>query len=241
MNVLKTSEVHTFHKWPLWICELHIEKAVSNSKTGEKKKENKAINVNTVMLTFLPRLLNALWINSEWVSDSHSVVSDSLWPHGLQPARLLCPWDSPGKNPAVGWLKPERVGCSRLLWDLRKKWRCGWKHVPRLFPRAVLQVTGDGTYPGHIWPAGHLEGTFGALMVPSSVCRWRDHWFRRSRVMSSSVALHSVEFLLVHIRQESKAGEENLRGSHICWSHTEGQDHFCPFLLSSQFHLGLNL
>ena len=23
---------------------------------------------------------------------SHSVVSDSLWPHGLQPARLLCPW-----------------------------------------------------------------------------------------------------------------------------------------------------
>ena len=23
---------------------------------------------------------------------SHSVVSDSLWPHGLQSARLLCPW-----------------------------------------------------------------------------------------------------------------------------------------------------
>ena len=23
---------------------------------------------------------------------SHSVMSDSLWPHGLQPARLLCPW-----------------------------------------------------------------------------------------------------------------------------------------------------
>ena len=25
-------------------------------------------------------------------------MSDSLWPHGLQPARLLCPWDSPSKN-----------------------------------------------------------------------------------------------------------------------------------------------
>ena len=24
-----------------------------------------------------------------------------LRPHGLQPARLLCPWDSPGKSPAV--------------------------------------------------------------------------------------------------------------------------------------------
>ena len=27
-----------------------------------------------------------------------SVVSDSLWFYGLQPARLFCPWDSPGKN-----------------------------------------------------------------------------------------------------------------------------------------------
>ena len=25
-------------------------------------------------------------------SESHSIVSDSLWPHGLQPSRLLCPW-----------------------------------------------------------------------------------------------------------------------------------------------------
>ena len=27
-----------------------------------------------------------------------SVVSESLRPHELEPARLLCPWDSPGKN-----------------------------------------------------------------------------------------------------------------------------------------------
>ena len=25
-----------------------------------------------------------------------------LWPYGLQPTRLLCPWDSPGKNTGVG-------------------------------------------------------------------------------------------------------------------------------------------
>ena len=29
-------------------------------------------------------------------------MSDSLQPHGLQPVRLLCPWDSPGKNTGVG-------------------------------------------------------------------------------------------------------------------------------------------
>ena len=38
---------------------------------------------------------------------SRSVTSNSLRPHGLQPTRLLCPWDSPGKNP--------RVGCHFLL------------------------------------------------------------------------------------------------------------------------------
>ena len=37
----------------------------------------------------------------------HSVVSDSLWPHRLQPVRLLCPWSFPGKN--------TRVGCHFLL------------------------------------------------------------------------------------------------------------------------------
>ena len=38
---------------------------------------------------------------------SHSVVSNSSRPHGLQPTRLLCPWDFPGKS--------TRVGCHCLL------------------------------------------------------------------------------------------------------------------------------
>ena len=33
---------------------------------------------------------------------SRSVVSDSWRPHGLQPTRLLCPWDFPGKSTGVG-------------------------------------------------------------------------------------------------------------------------------------------
>ena len=35
------------------------------------------------------------------------VASNSLWRHGLQPARLLCPWNSLGKN--------TREGCHVLL------------------------------------------------------------------------------------------------------------------------------
>ena len=42
---------------------------------------------------------NVKWI--AWVL-SCSVVSDSLQPHGLQPARLLHPWDFPAKNTGEG-------------------------------------------------------------------------------------------------------------------------------------------
>ena len=34
-----------------------------------------------------------------FIAQSHLTVRD---PHGLQPTRLLCPWDSPGKNTGVG-------------------------------------------------------------------------------------------------------------------------------------------
>ena len=36
------------------------------------------------------------------VQFSHSVMSDSLQPHGLQPTRLLRPWDFPDKSTGVG-------------------------------------------------------------------------------------------------------------------------------------------
>ena len=39
---------------------------------------------------------------SEKWKGSHSVVSDSSRSHGLQPTRLLCPWDFPGKSTGVG-------------------------------------------------------------------------------------------------------------------------------------------
>ena len=41
---------------------------------------------------------------------SRSDVSDCSWPHGLQPTRLLRPWDFPGKSTGVG--------CQRLLRSL---------------------------------------------------------------------------------------------------------------------------
>ena len=40
--------------------------------------------------------------HDKWNNVSRSVVSDSLWPHGLSPARFLRPWNFPGKNTGVG-------------------------------------------------------------------------------------------------------------------------------------------
>ena len=62
-----------------------------------------------------------------------SVVSNSLQSYGLQPARFLCLWDSPGKNTGVGchallqWIFPTQGShpsllclwhCKRILYPL---------------------------------------------------------------------------------------------------------------------------
>ena len=48
---------------------------------------------------------NWVWVKTEGSIERESVgcsvMSNSLGPHGLYPAKLLCPWDSPGKNTGV--------------------------------------------------------------------------------------------------------------------------------------------
>src|SRR5574340_697992 len=54
-------------------------------------------------LRFRVVLLTFHWTQSKiQFSSAASVVSDSVRPHRRQPSRLLCPWDSPGKNTGVG-------------------------------------------------------------------------------------------------------------------------------------------
>ena len=49
----------------------------------------------------------------------HSVMSDSLWPHGLQPTRLLCPWDYPAR--ILEWVA---ISSSR-----GSSWPRDWNHI----------------------------------------------------------------------------------------------------------------
>ena len=80
----------------------------------------------------------------------YSVVSDCSRAHRLQPTRLLCPWDSPGKNTAVG--------CHFLLQGIFPTQRCN----PRLFYLLHWQV---GSFPLH-----HLGSACKVTLVQSLGC-----------------------------------------------------------------------
>ena len=63
-----------------------------------------------------------------------SVLSDTLRAHGLEPTRLLGPWDFPGKNTGVGYcfllqeifltqgLNPGLPHCRQTLYHLSHQW-----------------------------------------------------------------------------------------------------------------------
>ena len=75
---------------------------------------------------------------SEKWKRSHSVVSDSSRPHGLQPTRLLHPWDFPGKS--IG------VGCHHLLWDNLL--------LPYYFRLKLISSGWRSFLPLHSYPSG---------------------------------------------------------------------------------------
>ena len=62
------------------------------------------VGTSLVKQALLGRLVK--WVTREllshWLLFSCSVTSDSLRPHGLQPARLLCPWNLPAR--ILEWL-----------------------------------------------------------------------------------------------------------------------------------------
>ena len=76
-----------------WDCALF--------QVDSKKEKQFSFLVTNILKVILP-----LWersrVNNYPVCVSCLVVFNSLQPHGIQPARLLCPWSSPGKNTGVG-------------------------------------------------------------------------------------------------------------------------------------------
>ena len=91
-----------------------------------------------------------------------SVVSNSVQPHRRQPNRLLCPWDSPGKNTGVG--------CHFLLQCMKVK---SESEVAQLCP--TLSNPMDCSLPG-----SSVHGTFQARVLVGCHClllKCRRPWF----------------------------------------------------------------
>ena len=84
-----------------------------------------------------------------------SVVSDSSWPHGLEPTRPLHPWDFPGKSTGVGCHCP-----------LPSKDTC-------VVFRAYLDSPDDHILRSLITPAKTLFPSWVTFFVPGNV--GRDH------------------------------------------------------------------
>ena len=95
-------------------------------------------------------------------------MSDSVRPHGRQPTRLLCPWDSPGKNTGVG--------CHFLLQCMKVK---SESEVAQSCP--TLSDPMDCSLPGssvhgifHRWQPTRLPRPWGSQGKNTGVCSPRD-------------------------------------------------------------------
>ena len=94
---------------------------------------------------------------------SYSVVSDSQRPHGLQPTRLLHPWDFPGKSTGVGchcllW-GYSLQGLKRLRHDFVTKQQqqsIVWRNGTLLASPVVHGVTGH--FSSCVWYLGRTDG-----------------------------------------------------------------------------------
>ena len=79
---------------------------------------------------------------------SCSVVSDFSWPHGLQPTRLLRPWDFPGKSTEVG-CHCLLLAAVHYLPKRRNRALKGW-----ILPegRGAFPPLGDSSHKASGWP-----------------------------------------------------------------------------------------
>ena len=133
-------------------------------------------------------------VGSLCVCVSHSVVSDSLQPHGLWPTRFLCPWTSPGKNTGLGChfllqgiflTKAGSLICLCLLtakvfqsltalnWFLPAELHFDWfKHglllCHRMWWTLLVPTNLLSTHPSNFLPVG--ESPDFVLVIVSSMC-----------------------------------------------------------------------
>ena len=119
---------------------------------------------------------------------SCSVVSDSLWSHGLQRARLLCPWNTPGKNTGVG--------CHSLL-------------------QGIFPTQGSNLGLLHSWknslPSELPTNRMGFCWKPNRIEQFLKVWSNEKLSQKHSYSYNAQVILPIHLSLRSKMSYHCLR------------------------------
>ena len=120
---------------------------------GNRKSQHGSNNISILKI-----FLHLFWAKHSVVTSkknksvSCSVMSDSLQPHGLQPPRFLCPWNSPGSNTAVGshslfqGISPTQglnlglLHCRQILYHQRHQGSTSLKYISNHTNPRTMQV-----------------------------------------------------------------------------------------------------
>ena len=87
-------------------------------------------------------------------------VCPTLQPHGLQPTRLLCPWDSPGKSTGVGYrLLLQRIFLIQGSIPLLLHWQVDSLPLSHVGSPQRFLVEGNSALETHglLWRRFHLS------------------------------------------------------------------------------------
>ena len=158
-------------------------------------------------------MLHKIYNETQYDVFSCSVMSDSLRPHGVEPTRLLCPLNFPGKNTGVGChfllqqifptqgLNLHHLHCRLILYH----WAT--KEVPRVvcFPSTFLENLGaclwSTPWEQAVWPwALPSVPTQGSLHLEVSHSPGPPHLPLPAWIGHKAVCMHhSVRCRVVHM------------------------------------------
>ena len=145
---------------------------------------------------------------------SRSVMSDSEQPHGLQPSRLLHPWDFPGKSTGVG--------CHCRLWN---------KTEASYFLIAQSGKNLPAIQETWVWFLGREDPLEKEMATHSSILAWRILWIEEPGMLQSmgvTRVRHNlatkpppVKFICQDRKKKTKCLSQWFTHStyaiHICW------------------------
>ena len=131
--------------------------------------------------------------SEKWKS-SHSVMSDSSRPHGVQPTRLFCPWDFPGKSTGVGCHCLLCISCSSR--QILYHWATQEAHG----------VTTNDNKNHYYYVHGNLNGEIArqpeiwSIMIIKLLTSNRELWQRQNSTTLKSVSIYFKRFGWYNLR-----------------------------------------